>query len=228
MVYDSNQINIIQNKFEGLRFLPTNIDILVMEFLRTYDVLVQPSDPEIWNGWDNLATLDIFLNMSRGGGSIARSIFYSNRSAQVSQSLQNKSQDWSTWKRWALDHKDFKKFQDERTKEIEAYNNSVLKRINNPANRKLLDNVVIKGELRDKFENIYNNLKYFLYGFFGIIIFTIYSGFYKDDKINFFLNLNLSIFIIVTFVLSIFLLIFLTEFLIPEFLIWYFYKIKNL
>ena len=28
MVYDSNQINIIQNKFEDLRFLPTNIDIL--------------------------------------------------------------------------------------------------------------------------------------------------------------------------------------------------------
>ena len=225
MVYDSNQINIIQNKFEDLRFLPTNIDILVMEFLRTYDVFVQPSDPVIWNGWDNLATLDIFLNMSRGGGSIARSIFYSNRSEQVSQSLQNKSQDWSTWKRWALDHKDFEKFQDERTKEIEAYNNSVLKRINNPANRKLLDNVVIKGELRDKVENIYNNLKFLLYGFFGIIILGLYSGFYKNLG---FYNLNQSIFILVTFVLSIFLLIFLAEFLIPEFLIWYFYKIKNL
>lgn len=225
MVYDSNQINIIQNKFEDLRFLPTNIDILVMEFLRTYDVLVQPSDPEIWNGWDNLAALDIFLNMSRGGGSIARSIFYTNRSAQVSQSLQNKSQDWTTWKRWALDHKDFEKFQDERTKEIEAYNKSVLKRINNPANRKLLDSVVIKGELRDKIKNIYNNFKYLFYGFLGIIIFRVYSEFYK---ILDFSNLYQPIIFLVLFVLSIFLLIFLAEFLIPEFLIWYFYKIKNL
>ena len=67
--------------------------------------------------------------MSRGGGSIARSIFYTNRSAQVSQSLQNKSQDWTAWKRWALDHKDFEKFQDERTKEIEAYTISKTSRI---------------------------------------------------------------------------------------------------
>lgn len=168
MSFNPNQIELIQKERKDLRFLPTNTDIFVMEFLRLYDVNVQPTDIASWNGWDTLATLDAVLDASRGNvRSIGSSVFYASKSMQVSQASKQAAEDWTTWKKWALDHKEFNDFKKNRIKEIEKYNNLILEKINNPDIKTELDAIVIKGEASARVLSFYKNLKYLIHGCSG-------------------------------------------------------------
>ena len=100
-----------------------SVNQIILEFLKQFDVNVQPREIGKWNGWDTIATFDSIMN--RGGSSIANTLFYTSRSNQVSQS----AQDWQTWKRWALDHKDFSKYKDDIIQKINFHNTQVLAEI---------------------------------------------------------------------------------------------------
>ena len=163
MPYNQNQLNLIQRVREDLRFLPSNTDILVMEFLRIYDVNCQPTDVGNWNGWDTISALDSFLNISRGGSSVASSIFYAGRSIQTTQGTKQKAEDWTTWKKWALDHKDFGEFRAKRSKEIEVYNNNLLEKINSKELKEELDKVVIEAQVENGVMSFYKYFKWVLY-----------------------------------------------------------------
>ena len=167
MSFDENQKAVIQEERSDLRFLPTNTDVIVMEFLRIYDIYSEPTDVGTWNGWDTVSALDAVLNISRGGSSVASSIFYSGRSMQVSQSSKQKAEDWTTWKRWALDHKEFEKFKTSRIKEIENYNASILEKINSPELEVELEKIATIGIATKRWNSFYKNVKYLLHGVSG-------------------------------------------------------------
>ena len=167
MSFDQNQIAVIQEERSDLRFLPTNTDVVVMEFLRIYDIYSEPTDVGTWNGWDTVSALDAVLNISRGGSSVASSIFYSGRSMQVSQSSKQKAEDWTTWKKWALDHKEFEKFKTSRIKEIENYNASILEKINSPELEVELEKIATIGIATKEWKSFYKNFKYLLHGASG-------------------------------------------------------------
>ena len=148
MTWTEDQLAIISAEREDLRILPYNVDIIVMEFLRLYDVNVQPTDVGIWNGWDTLAALDTVLNLTRGTNSIASSLLFSSRSMQLTQGSKQGAEDWTTWKKWALDHEKFEEFRTTRVKEIKDYNNSILEKINN-VDSKELNEVIAKYNQRE-------------------------------------------------------------------------------
>ena len=104
-----------------------SIDQTVIEFLKQYDVKVQPRSVGAWNGWDILSTISSFYAGEKGSMSnIASTIFLANRSNQVNSI----AQDWATWKRWALDHKDFDTYRNEVIKIINLHNEKKLNEVN--------------------------------------------------------------------------------------------------
>tara|TARA_B100000963_G_C22433123_1_gene583067 strand:- start:56 stop:715 length:660 start_codon:yes stop_codon:yes gene_type:complete len=191
MSFDQNQIAVIQEKRSDLRFLPTNTDVFVMEFLRIYDIYSEPTDVGTWNGWDTVSALDAVLNISRGGSSVASSIFYSGRSMQVSQSSKQKAEDWTTWKRWALDHKEFEKFKTSRIKEIENYNTSILEKINSPELEVELKKIVAIWTATKKWKSFYWKFKFLLYGaalYIMIVgLYRIYENIWPQEFAGFWL-----------------------------------------
>ena len=85
-----------------------SIDQIIVQFLKQYDVKVKPRSVGEFNGWDALSALTTFYSANEKNSSfnVASSILMANRSNQVNSA----AQDWGTWKRWALDHKNFEQF----------------------------------------------------------------------------------------------------------------------
>ena len=114
-----------------------SLDQIIIEFLRQYEVNVEPRSVGKWNGWDTLSTLSllsgIYSNASDTGNAIsggalniAGGIFFANRSNQINSA----AQDWGIWKRWALDHEDFNQFKEQVIETIELHNEQVLDKLN--------------------------------------------------------------------------------------------------
>ena len=182
MTYNDSQVNLIQEYRPELRFLPSNMDILVMEFLRIYDVDVKPTNVGSWNGWDTISALDSFLNLSRGGTSVASSIFYSGRSMQISQRSKQGAEDWTTWKKWALDHEKFEEFKEKRTKEIESYNKLLLERINSNELRDELNKLLNKFDSRENFKKFYNSKKPIAYGILAFLYVVAINAIFSNGN----------------------------------------------
>ena len=121
---------------EAVLLTQPSIDQIIVEFLKQYDVNVKPQNVGSWNGWDTIATLDAFMNRGSGGSTIANTLFYASRSNQVSQS----AQDWQTWKRWALDHKNFDQYKDEVIQSININNENAIKEVEESIRRAELHN----------------------------------------------------------------------------------------
>lgn len=119
---DAKTIRVPSRNEVNLLIQPS-IDQIIVEFLKQYEVNIKPQNVGDWNGWDTIATLDAFMNRGSGGSTIANTLFYASRSNQVSQS----AQDWQTWKRWALDHKNFDKYKDDVIQSIISHNENAIK-----------------------------------------------------------------------------------------------------
>ncbi len=114
-----------------------SIDQIIIEFLRQYDVNVEPKNVGEWNGWDTLATLGILFSKEGSTNNIASTMFAANRSNQVSSA----AQDWGTWKRWALDHKNFDQYKDDVIQRINSHNKNAIEEV---------EKLIIEAELHNK------------------------------------------------------------------------------
>lgn len=121
-----------------------SLDQMIIEFLKQYEVYVEPRSVGKWNGWDVLSTLSLLsgiysnanndntVNAIQGGAfNIASGLFFANRSNQIN----NAAQDWNTWKRWTLDHKDFEQFNQQIIQAVEQYNKQIIYEIENKINQ---------------------------------------------------------------------------------------------
>ena len=160
MNFTDDQIIAIQSEREDLRFLPSNIDFIITEFLRIYDVDVEPRKVGAWNGWDTFASVSNLIS-NNPVGNISTTMISTNRSNQIN----SEAQDWSTWKKWALDHKEFEKFKIKRMAEIEAFNKSIFEKINSDDLKDELEEIIIR----------YKNMKFCRLRE-GKIIFGVCSG----------------------------------------------------
>lgn len=121
---------------EAVLLTQPSIDQIIVEFLKQYEVNIKPQNVGDWNGWDTIATLDAFMNRGSGGSTIANTLFYASRSNQVSQS----AQDWQTWKRWAIDHKNFDKYKDDVIQGIISHNENAIKDVEESIRKAELNN----------------------------------------------------------------------------------------
>lgn len=131
------------------------LDQIIVEFLKQYDVIVKPRSVGEFNGWDALSLLTSFSNANN---SVASSIFTANRSNQIN----NAALDWGTWKRWALDHKNFEQFKDEVLQNITLYNENAIKELEEAIRETKLNNEKVLKEIDEQIEKAeFNNQKIF-------------------------------------------------------------------
>ena len=180
MVYTQKQIKFIQEKRPDLRFqrIPT-LDDLIVDFLRKFDVIVNPS---LNQSNKNLSNFNYnLLNCNE------------NKNLYLKES---EISEWEQWKRWALENLDFEEFRVRKIQENQIYNKNILEKINSNE---------VKEEFKYIFEksNNYAFNKLILYGFILVIIFfplTIMMLNFLENKKNLnsiysFVNIEKSIFI---------------------------------
>ena len=129
MEYTQDQIKFIQKKKPEfiLKPVPT-LDSVVVEFLKKYEVYVQPpknrnvAQGAITGAVTGLAGADV-------GGDMA---------IIQGQNKQTKLQEWTTWKQWALDHNDFEAFKGDKIDMPKAHNSKILESLKDPKVQKEL------------------------------------------------------------------------------------------
>jgi len=180
MVYTQEQIKLIQEKRPDLRFqrIPT-LDDLVVEFLKKFDIIVNPTLQKPSNDLSNFN-----FNLLN---------FDENKNIYLKK---NHTSEWQQWKNWALKHLDFEEFRVKKIEENQIYNKNILEKINSND---------VKEEFKDILEksDIFSFKKYFLFSFILLTIFfpiiILMLNFIQDKK-----NLN-SFYLLDNFENSIFL-----------------------
>ena len=157
MKYTDRQINIIYDNRPNLIQKPEpTLNDAIVAFLKKYEVYVTPPsgnraiDGAITGAVTGMAGADVGGDMAMIQG----------------QNKQTKLQEWTSWKQWALDHKDFPKFQTDFFNEVDEYNKNIDKKLEDPEVQKELDKLFTE---EAKMKRIFNIL-------FAILIPSLVGG----------------------------------------------------
>ena len=141
MEYTKEQLQLIRTEFPELIKKPEpSLNDAIVEFLKKYEVFVKPPkdrsrlDGAIAGAVTGIAGADV------GGDAFLIS----------GQNKQTKVQEWTQWKQWALDHKDFPKFQTDFYNEVHEYNKNIDNKLEDPKFQKKVERIFSDKEQRDK------------------------------------------------------------------------------
>ena len=143
MLYSQNQLkHIRRNRPElNLKSVP-QLDDVIVEFLKKFDVFVKPITSESKNTKGNAIAGAItgMAGADVGGDAFLISV----------QDKQTKVQEWIQWKQWALSHKDFEAYKAEKIDKVKAFNKSVEDKLRDPEFQKELEPLIkgFKDDLR--------------------------------------------------------------------------------
>ena len=130
MPYTERQLLFIREKRPELRLkLVPKLDDVVVAFLSKYEVFVQP--PKNTNRRDG-AIAGAITGMA--GADVGGDAFLIS-----GQNKQTKLQEWTSWKQWALDHKDFESFKFEMIDKAKQHNENVKNKLEDPKFKKDLE-----------------------------------------------------------------------------------------
>ena len=159
MEYTQDQIKFIQkNKPEFILKAVPSLDGVVVEFLKKYEVYVQPpqnrnvAEGALTGAITGMAGADV-------GGDMA---------IIQGQNKQTKLQEWTTWKQWALDHKDFEAYRTEKIDMPKAHNSKILESLKDPKVQKELEPLMKEFSEAQKKEEKETLNAIFL--FFGVLL----------------------------------------------------------
>ena len=176
MEYTKEQLQLIRTEFPELIKKPEpSLNDAIVEFLKKYEVFVKPPkdrsrlDGAIAGAVTGIAGADV------GGDAFLIS----------GQNKQTKVQEWTQWKQWALDHKDFPKFQTDFYDEVHEYNRNIDDKLEDPEFQKKVERIFSDKEQRDKDVQQAEQLL----AIFGGVILIFIVGFvytqpYRDQKNN--------------------------------------------
>ena len=178
MEFTEDQLKFIQEKKPELIKKPEpSLNDAIVEFLKKYEVFVKP--PKDRSRLDGAISGAItgFAGADVGGDSFLIQ----------GQNKQTATQEWTQWKQWALDHKDFPKFQTDFFDEVHKYNEDIDNKLKDPDFiKKTITPLFEKREEED--ENLKSEFRELL-GFFVVVSFLalglIYwqtDGFTDDDS----------------------------------------------
>ena len=94
-----------------------SLDSIIVEFLEKYDVFVKPVTSQTKKLGESAMAGAITGLAGADVGADAFQISGQNKQTQV--------QEWTQWKQWALDHKDFEAFKEEKLAKIEEENKKI-------------------------------------------------------------------------------------------------------
>jgi len=178
MKYTEEQLKFIREKKPELIKKPEpSLNDAIVEFLKKYEVFVKPPkdksrlDGAIAGAITGIAGPDV------GGDAFMIS----------GQNKQTAIQEWTQWKQWALDHKDFPKFQTEFFDEVHNYNEEIDKKLEDldfqkeidPLIKKFEDKKIRKQKARDKTDNFFAIL--FIL-FFAVFIGALFYSSFESQK----------------------------------------------
>ena len=143
MFYTQNQLAHIRKIRPELNLKPVpKLDDVIVEFLKKFDVFVKPITSESKNTRDNImgGVVTGLAGVDAGGD-----VFIAS-----GQEKQTKVQEWIQWKQWALSHKDFEAYKEEKIDKINAFNKSVEDKLRDPEFQKELEPLIkgFKDDLR--------------------------------------------------------------------------------
>ena len=137
MFYTQNQIEYIRKKRPELRPKPVpKLDDVIVEFLKKFEVFVTPTTSASKNTGGN-ALAGAITGMA--GADVGGDAFLIS-----GQDKQTKVQEWIQWKQWALSHKDFEAFKEEKIGKLLAFNKNIEDKLKDPEFQKELE-PLIKG-----------------------------------------------------------------------------------
>ena len=137
MIYTQNQLEYIRKKRPELRPKPVpKLDDVIVEFLKKFEVDVTPITSKSKNTGGN-ALAGAITGMA--GADVGGDAFLIS-----GQDKQTKVQEWIQWKQWALSHKDFEAFKEEKIGKIQNFNKNIEDKLKDPEFQKELE-PLIKG-----------------------------------------------------------------------------------
>ena len=132
MFYTINQLEYIRRNRPELNLKPVpQLDDVIVEFLKKFDVFVKPITSESKNTKGN-AIAGAITGMA--GADVGGDAFLIS-----GQDKQTKVQEWIQWKQWALSHKDFEAFKEEKIDNVKAFNKNIEDKLRDPLFQKELE-----------------------------------------------------------------------------------------
>ena len=166
MKYTNEEILFIQVKKPEFRVKPVlSLDAVIVEFLKKYEVFVQPTTSATRNTGES-AVAGAITGMA--GADVGGDAFMIS-----GQNKQTKVQEWTQWKQWALDHKDFEEFKKKKIEENQIFNKTILEKINSDSLKEELEKIIKPNPIFDISDQL--AYKVFLIGFlviFGSMFFS--------------------------------------------------------
>ena len=169
MAYSEFDLEIIKSYKPDLKTRPRkkySLDEIIIEFLKIYEVYVKPVSSQTRNVGQAAVAGAITGALGADVGGDAFQISGQNKQTQV--------QEWTQWKQWALDHKDFEAFKNEMNTKIDEENKQITEYLNSSEFKKVADEIL---EEHKKTEEKYQKEDMmFLKVFGGLFIAAIVFG----------------------------------------------------
>ena len=179
MEYTKEQINFIQSKRPELEFkeIP-NLDDVIIEFLKKFEVYVKPLTTGKRTSGDFASTAVAGAIGGMAGADVAGDAFLI--SGQIKQT---QIQEWTQWKQWALSHKDFESFRAEKIDNLKAYNEEVQRKLKDPDFQKELEPIFEQFKKEEKEANrvLMIVVPIFLFAIVGIPLIVTLTESKNDD-----------------------------------------------
>ena len=112
--YTKAELEFIGSQKPEFRYkTPPTLDSVIVEFLKNYEVFVKP----VTSGTKKIGDAAVAGAITGAfGADVGGDAFLVS-----GQNKQTQIQEWTQWKQWALDHKDFPAFKDERIGMVERF-----------------------------------------------------------------------------------------------------------
>ncbi len=174
MEYSNEEIYFIQSKKPEYKTKPVpSLDAVIVEFLKKYEVYVQPISSGTRNTGES-AVAGAITGMA--GADVGGDAFM-----VAGQNKQIKVQEWTQWKQWALDHKDFEPFKVEKINKAKEHNEEINKKLKDPVIQKQLEPVLEDFKNQQRYNAKLNLIV--LVGFPLILFVGIFiAGFFQDKN----------------------------------------------
>ena len=141
MAYSEFDLEIIKSYKPDLKTRPRkkySLDEIIIEFLKIYEVYVKPVSSQTRNVGQAAVAGAITGALGADVGGDAFQISGQNKQTQV--------QEWTQWKQWALDHKDFEAFKNEMNTKIDEENKQITEYLESAEFKELADEILAQNK----------------------------------------------------------------------------------
>ena len=184
MGYSEADLEIIKRYKPDLKtkIAKPSLDSIIVQFLEKYEVFVRPVTSQTKKTGDAVVAGAItgFAGADVGGDAFIIS----------GQNKQTQVQEWTQWKQWALDHKDFPAFKEEKLTKIEEENRKIEAYLESPEFKQEVD-----AQLQKDKEEEDRDAQILKYGGIALAILSFALLFYAQSNKESHLPMNKTILI---------------------------------